>query len=148
MPALSTIGYQRASWEGFLGALRSADVRMVLDVRDAPFSQRPEFRKRALARALGAAGVSYLHLGGLGNPKSGRDAARAGRAREYVAIYHDRLASAIGRRDLARATALAGAARCCLLCYEADPQSCHRAIAAPRIAAPLGLAVVHLAVGA
>ena len=146
MPALCTIGYQRASLAAFLACLRAADVEVVLDVRDAPTSRRPEFRKRALARALAAAGISYLHLGGLGNPKAGRDAARAGRLLEYQAIYLDRLAGDIGRRDLARATTLAGSARACLLCYEADARLCHRSLVAPRIAAALGLAVMDLAV--
>ena len=147
MPALCTIGYQQASLSGFLVALRAACVKVVLDVRDVPNSRRPEFRKRALGRALGEAGISYLHLAGLGNPPSGRNAARAARIQDYHAIYLARLADDVGQRHLARATAVAGSARSCLLCYEADWHHCHRSLVAPRIAGALGLAIVHLTVG-
>jgi uncharacterized protein (DUF488 family) len=56
----------------------ATSVRLLIDVRELPTSRRKGFAKSALSSALAAADIGYLHLKGLGDPKPGRDAARAG----------------------------------------------------------------------
>ena len=72
--SLCTIGYERASLAGFIAALKGAGVATLIDVRDQPWSQRPEFRRDDLRQALLAAGLGYVHIRALGNPKEGREA--------------------------------------------------------------------------
>ena len=74
MTRLYTIGYQGASIDGLIAALKTAGVETLIDVRAVPASRRPEFSKRNLTASLEAAGLTYVHLVGLGNPKEGRDA--------------------------------------------------------------------------
>lgn len=132
--ALFTIGYQDADPAALIAALQRAGVTLLLDIRDAPVSRKPGFSKRALAEATQAAGIGYRHLRGLGNPKPGRDAARAGDLAAYHRIFAAQLDSAAGRAELATAAALAAAQPACLLCFERDPAHCHRAIVAARLA--------------
>ncbi len=142
-----TIGYQGAGLDAFIAALREAGVATLIDVREAPWSRRPEFTRRALESTLGEHGIGYVHLKGLGNPKPGRDAARAGDLDAYHAIFGAQLETEAARRDLETAATLARNKRVCLMCTERDPLRCHRLIVADRLAAT-GLSVRHLTVEA
>ena len=141
-----TIGYQGAGIEAFVATLRTAGVATLIDVRDAPWSRRPEYAKRALAEALEAGGIQYLHLKGLGNPKPGRDAARAGDMATFHAIFHAQMEPEAARGNLATAGDLAASGAICLMCYERDAAHCHRSIVAERLSEATGLAVRHLMV--
>ncbi len=145
MTHLYTIGYQGASIEGFIAALKAAGVETLIDVRAVPASRRREFSKRNLAASLEAAGLTYVHLVGLGNPKEGRNAAKAGRLDDYKRIYAAHLGSEAARQALARAAEIAAASPSCLMCLEADPAHCHRTMAAARLAADAGFEVEDLA---
>jgi uncharacterized protein (DUF488 family) len=92
-------------------------------------------------------GISYVHLQGLGTPKPGRDAVRAGHPQIMEAIFREHMTSGHAQADLGRATALACETRLCLLCFERDPACCHRRIVAEMIAAATGHRIVHLAHG-
>lgn len=124
--ALFTIGYERASLAGFVAALKAMGVATLVDVRDQPWSQRPEFRRDALRRSLLDSGIGYVHIRALGNPKEGRDAAKAGDLESYRRHMDARLASAEGQKGLAKAADLAREGPICLMCYERDPAQCHR----------------------
>jgi uncharacterized protein (DUF488 family) len=64
--------------EELIDELTELGVRVLVDVRLNPLSHKPGLSKRRLAEAVEAAGMSYLHLRELGNPKDNRDAFRAG----------------------------------------------------------------------
>jgi len=141
---LCTIGYEGATLDGFLSALRRARVALVVDVRAVAVSRRKGFSKTALALALQDVGIGYLHLRDLGDPKPGREAARAGRMGEFRTIYAAHLRSAVAQTALAEAAVVAQQSVVCLLCYEAASVGCHRAIVAASIARKTGLGVQHL----
>lgn len=141
---LRTIGYEGATVEGFLAALTRAHVSVLLDIRAVAVSRRPGFSKTALREALAGAGIDYLHLRDLGDPKPGREAARAGRLAEFERIYRKHLASPLAMEALAEAEKLVARQAACLLCYEAEPNGCHRSIVAGALAGKTGLAVQHL----
>jgi len=145
---LFTIGYEGAAMADFLATLAAAGVDHLIDVRDAPVSRRKGFSKNALAEALAEAGIGYTHLKGLGNPKAGREAARAGDHARYRAILHARLATSEGEVALARAAALARIQTACLMCYERDPAHCHRMIVAHHLIDMTGQTGRHLRVRA
>ena len=141
---LYTIGYERAALTDVLCTLQRARVAVLIDVRQVAWSRRREFSTQPLAEALARRGIAYRHLPGLGNPKPGRDAARAGDGARYQAIYAAQLASADGQADLARAVVLAAEAPVCLMCYERDPARCHRSIVAARVAEAASLRIEAL----
>jgi uncharacterized protein (DUF488 family) len=86
-----TIGHSTRSVEEFVGLLRAADVRLVVDVRTMPRSRRmPQFNADGLPIALADVGIDYEHvhaLGGLRSPS--RDLVnRRRRARATEPIPH------------------------------------------------------------
>src|SRR5512142_902011 len=74
-----TIGYEQTPAKAVLDELEHAGVKLLVDVRAVASSRRPGFSKSQLAAGLDERGISYLHLRGLGTPKEGRAAARAGK---------------------------------------------------------------------
>ncbi len=144
LPELLTIGYEGCTIQGVLGALTEAKVGLLIDVRAMPRSRKPGFSKRQLAAGLDEKGIPYVHLVGLGTPKAGRDAVRAGHPEIMEAIFREHMTSDRAQADLAQAKALAGEKRVCLLCFEQDPACCHRHIVAEMIARETGQRMVHL----
>ena len=141
---LFTVGYEGSRLTDIVAALRDAGVTTLVDVREAPWSRRPEFAKRALGEAMAAAGIGYLHLKALGTPKAGRDAARAGDTASFHAIFDAQLTTDAAQAQLEEVAALVATERPCLMCYERDPNRCHRSIVAARLSATTTLAVRHL----
>jgi len=144
MPCLATIGYERATQDAVIGALKAAGVAVLIDVRAVAASRRAGFSKTVLAASLAEAGIDYVHLRQLGTPKSGREAARDGRIAEMHAIFEAHLAEPAAQLELARAVEIAADRPAALLCYEADAEGCHRKIVAERICAALGCATADL----
>jgi uncharacterized protein (DUF488 family) len=122
-----TIGYEKAAQSDVIAALERAGIRTVLDVRDRPQSRRAGFSKTSLAASLQAAGIGYVHLKPLGTPKEGRLAHHSGDQATFWRIVDEQLATGPAVEALQEVAARATAERCCLLCYEADWQQCHRA---------------------
>ena len=144
MPDLATIGYENATLPEVIGKLRAAGVEVLIDVRAVAASRRAGFSKTLLSNGLAEAGIEYVHLRGLGTPKAGREAARAGRIAEMHAIYEEQLKTPEAEHDLARAAAIAAEKPAALLCLEADAAGCHRRIVAERLRDRLGVEVRDL----
>ena len=142
--ALLTIGYEGCTIDSVLGALKAADVGLLIDVRAVPMSRKPGFSKRQLAAGLDEIGIRYLHLQGLGTPKPGRDAARAGHPDRMEVIFREHMRSDRAQAELAQAKMVARENRACLLCFERNHLHCHRHIVAEMIRAETGQAVEHL----
>jgi uncharacterized protein (DUF488 family) len=123
-----TLGYEATTVADFLAVLRRAGVARVIDVRALPLSRRPGFSKTPLRAALAEQGIEYVHLRALGTPAAGREAARKGRHAELQQIYAGQLelpeAIAAGAQMLDLATEAPSA----LLCFERQPEGCHRSL--------------------
>lgn len=143
---ISTIGYEGATIEQFVATLKHASVNLLIDVRDIPLSRKKGFSKNQLAETLQSWGIDYVHLRGLGDPKEGREAARAGNYALFEKIFGKHMRSAVAERDLGTASELVQGARACLMCFEADYEKCHRSIVADHLARLTGLTVTPLAV--
>jgi uncharacterized protein (DUF488 family) len=143
--AIATIGYEKATPDQVIAALKAARIDTLIDIRAVARSRRPGFSKGNLSAAVAAAGLGYLHLKGLGTPAEGREANKAGRMDDFEAIFRAQLATAEAQADLERAAALASSSRICLLCLEGDHRRCHRTIVADLLAERLGTAILHLA---
>ncbi len=120
-----SIGYQGKSVVGIVDALVSARVHTLLDVRAAAWSQRPQFRKTALADALKAAGIDYVHCKAAGNPFRPKQ----GESRDFRTcerLYSRHLEE---NPDIVDALALLVTDQpSALFCYEAHRAECHRGI--------------------
>ncbi len=78
MSVVYTIGYEGTDIDRFVATLKAVGVRRLADVRALALSRKKGFSKRSLAARLKAEGIDHIHLVGLGDPKTGREAARAG----------------------------------------------------------------------
>lgn len=123
-----TIGYEATTQADFLAALKAAGVAQVIDVRALPLSRRPGFSKTPLRHALAEEGIGYVHLRALGTPAEGREAARKGRTVELERIYAGQLALPEALVAAAQLEELVREKPSALLCYEREPQGCHRNI--------------------
>jgi uncharacterized protein (DUF488 family) len=123
-----TIGYEATTMAEFIAALKGAGVERLIDVRALPLSRRPGFSKNILAATLKEAGVEYVHLKNLGTPKPGRDAAKKGDVATLEAVYETQLGLPEAQAEAAKMRALAAEKPSALLCYERNPQHCHRTL--------------------
>ncbi|HSI03027.1 MAG: DUF488 family protein [Myxococcota bacterium] len=139
-----TIGYERATPKTLLEALKGVKVKTLIDVRELPASRRPGFSKKALSLALAAEGIAYEHLRGLGTPKEGREANKRGDMKTFWKIVDEQLATAEAKADFERAKELMAHGTVCLLCLEADHETCHRNRVAEKLRKATAEAVTHL----
>jgi len=142
---LWTIGHSTRSLDEFLALLRAHAITRLVDVRRVPASRRhPHFAAAALARALEAAGVAYVHepdLGGHRKPRA--DSVNAYWREEAFRGYADHLGTPEFGAALERLIAFGAAQRTAFLCAEAVPWRCHRQLIADALVAR-GHAVSHI----
>ncbi len=144
MHLLQTIGYEGSVIEDFIETLRQSGVSLLIDVRDFPGSRKKGFSKTRLALHLADAGIGYRHLKGLGDPKPGRDAARAGKMSEFRHIFSAHMETHSAVSDLSEAVELATTENACLLCFEQNHENCHRSIVAERMVEHAEIHLKHL----
>ncbi len=143
---ITTIGYEGSTIGDFVAALRHASINVLIDVRELPLSRKKGFSKNQLAETLAASGIEYVHLRGLGDPKDGRTAARAGNYHLFEGIFCRHMQTEAALRDITTAADLVSACRACLMCFECDHTKCHRSIVAERLANITQLTVTPLTV--
>jgi uncharacterized protein (DUF488 family) len=137
-----TIGHSNHDWPRFLRLLQAAGVAVVADVRSQPYSRRlPQYNGPDLAQGLQQAGIAYVFLGDLlgGRPADPDLYDAEGRVdyervRKTGAFRHgiERLVRALRQGPVA------------LLCSEADPLDCHRALMIGPALAEEGLEAGHI----
>jgi uncharacterized protein (DUF488 family) len=144
--------------EAFLATLRSADVHLLLDVRQRRGVRGPEYawaNANRLQAALAEAGVEYTHhpelaptteLRRLQYAEDERQGVGKRSRRELAPAYRDRyIAEILDKADLsALASSLPADRAGALFCVERDPEACHRSLIADRLAAHHGVEVSHL----
>ena len=123
-----TIGYEGATVDEVLAALARAGVGQVADVRAIAASRRPGFSKTSLAANLAEAGIGYRHLRALGTPKPGRDAAKKGDRATLERVYAAQLELPEAQAEAAALRAMVEDKPTALLCFERDPEMCHRSM--------------------
>ena len=123
--AVASIGYQHKSVDEFVALLRAHGVTRVVDVRANATSRRADFRRDHLERALAARDIAYEHLPHAGNPFRSTAGARgsfadiAPRYREHLQRHPSVLLDVY---------AVLSRGKSAVMCYEADPASCHRTV--------------------
>lgn len=122
---LYSIGYQGRSIEGLCARLAENSVEVLVDVRERAWSNRPEFRKGALAEGLRRVGIDYIHLRTAGNPFRPRRGIVVPRE-QCLLHYSEYLARS---PDVVSSVAmLSRNSRPALFCYEAAAGECHRGV--------------------
>ena len=122
---LYTVGYIGWRLQDIQAVLESHQASLV-DIRFAPYSRNPAFRKAHLQAQLGA---RYVHAQALGN-------------RNYQGGPVEIVDYQRGRRIIAGLLDQWGAA--ILMCACAEVEECHRKGVGERLSADLGVALAHL----
>jgi len=155
---LVTIGVYGFALEEFLAALRSADVRLLLDVRQRRGVRGPEYawaNSKRLQAALAGAGIAYEHrpelaptteLRRLQYTEDDRQGVGKRSRTKLAPAYRERyIAEILDRADLDDVIdALPEQGAGALFCVEHDPEACHRSLIAERLATEHGIAVEHV----
>lgn len=128
-----TIGYEGTDIDRFIRTLLAAGIEVLADVRAIPLSRKKGFSKNSLKAHLEQAGIVYEPFKELGDPKPGRDAARAGRFDDFRRIYSAHIDSEEANDRVGDLAAIANSKVTCMLCFERDPQTCHRSIVGERL---------------
>ena len=142
---LFTLGYEGLKLERFIEILNENQVDTLVDVRDYPYSRKPGFSQAALNLAVQSNGIRYIHVKALGAPKPIRDAYKQdGDWTRYSIDYKRHLRSLPS--DLNGVMRLAIEKTCCLMCFEADANRCHRSYVAAELAklSNRALRITHL----
>ena len=153
-----TIGVYGWTLDEWLDALRAAEVRHVVDVRQRRGVRGSEYawaNAQRLEAALTGAGVSYEHRKELAPTTELRQLqyheddrvgagkrSRVGLAPEYVERYTREILGQVDLRAIVDALPADGSSA--LMCVERDPEACHRSVVAARLRSEFGLSVTHL----
>jgi uncharacterized protein (DUF488 family) len=137
--AINTIGYQDMSIDEFINILIKNKIETLIDVRNKPLSYKYGFSKFWLAKYLPDFGTDYIGIPNLGIPE----------------IYRNKLSGALlwkKYNEILRsntawvnyAISLLKKKSSVLLCFEANPNNCHRSILAKTLSEMTKLKVIHL----
>ena len=155
---IATIGVYGFDGPAFLDALRAADVRLLLDVRQRRGVRGAQYawaNAKRLQAALAEAGIEYEHRPELAPTTELRrlqyrederqgvgKRSRVALAPEYVERYTREILDGVDLRALLEDLPVDGAVA--LMCVERDPEACHRSLIADRMAGEHGAGVTHL----
>lgn len=143
---LFTIGYEGLDSKQFLAHLNHYKVDVVADVRKLPISRKKGFSKSALTENLHGENIEYLNIRELGAPKEIRDELyTSGDYQRFFQKYQKAIST---KSDQLQSiySLIASGKKVALLCFERDPQKCHRNVVADEVRKldGNGLAVKHI----
>lgn len=144
MNVVFTVGYEGTDIDRFVRTLKAAGVERLADVRAVAASRKAGFSKTKLAARLADEGIEYSHFIALGDPKPGREAARAGDFDLFRSIYGAHIETTPAQESLRELIDFVQDAPTCLLCFERDPETCHRTIVAHEVIEETGFEVFNL----
>ena len=144
MSVVFTVGYEGTDIDRFVRTLKAVGVEKLADVRAVAVSRKAGFSKTKLASRLAEEGIEYSHFIALGDPKPGREAARAGEFDRFRAIYGAHIETSAAQESLRDLVDFVQSAPTCLLCFERDPETCHRTIVAQVVIVETGFEVFNL----
>jgi uncharacterized protein (DUF488 family) len=132
-PRLVSIGYEGRTVEQLVEDLNRERVAVLVDVRLTPLSRKPGLSKRRLAATLADAGIEYVHLKALGNPRHNREPFWQGRVPDGCRFFNELLESPEPQSALTTIAELAADQTVAVLCFERDHDRCHRQVVTSRV---------------
>ena len=142
---LYTIGYEGINQKQFISWLSNHKIDVVADVRNLPLSRKKGFSKTALSNLLEKNKIDYINYRELGAPKELRTFIETKDYKTFFKKYRMIISKNMASVDKILNTINDGK-NVALLCYEKDPESCHRSAVANAIKKrdSNGLKIKHL----
>jgi uncharacterized protein (DUF488 family) len=126
-PTLFTIGYEGKTLEEFINILLIKNVSLLCDVRKNAFSMKYGFSKSTLVNACENAGITYEHFPALGIESIQRNKLET--KEDYKRLfdnYKNTVLVATSEKQKSLLSRIEKTGRAALMCFEADPEMCHR----------------------
>lgn len=124
-----TIGHSTHSQEDFLLLLQKQKVRLLVDIRRYPTSQRQaHFQRSFLQKCVETSGISYTwepDLGGMRTPKLPNSPHTGWQHPAFVG-YAEHMETSVFQDAAHAVKTMAQTKRTVVMCAEAWPHSCHR----------------------
>ena len=139
-----SVGYEGRDLADFVDLLVANQVGTLADVRLNAISRRVGFSKTRLAQALRDAGIEYVHLRCLGNPKENRERFRKGPLEEGIAHFRKVLASPEAEEALIDLGSKASSEVVGVMCFEADHRHCHRDVVVADLLSRVDVEALHV----
>jgi len=143
-PAIYSLGYECLTIDGFLDEVLKTGIKVVIDSRNNPISRKYGFSKSFLANRCSDVGISYYQFSEIGIPSEFRN--QADNKQDLWNFYlkeilprNPELLKLIG--DLCKNNPSV------LICFEKDPNSCHRHILAKELSLMTNLPIIHFMEG-
>jgi uncharacterized protein (DUF488 family) len=127
-----SLGYEGLSIDEFLMKLIEEKVQILVDVRNNPWSMKFGFKKHVLKSFSNRLGIEYLHKPVLGIPGKYRKELKT--KEDYDKLfdeYRKQLPSL--NEEIKTLHYMAKESRIALMCFEKDPNYCHRTIIAEEL---------------
>jgi len=123
---LFTIGYEGKSIESFMNALIQNGVRLICDVRKNPLSRKFGFSKNKLKHISETIGIQYIHVPDLGIDSDKRSSLET--TEDYQCLFKEYKRTLPTHKAILEQvySLLRSNGRITLMCYEQDPEMCHR----------------------
>lgn len=134
-PGLVSVGYEGRTVEDLVEVMVKQRVQIVADVRLTPLSRKPGLSKTRLSAALEQAGIEYVHLRPLGNPRENRAPFWSGAVGTGVRRFQELMQEPTSAACLDDLAELARARRVAVLCFERDHDRCHRQVVTDEVTA-------------
>lgn len=130
---LYTIGYEGLNQRQFMAHLTHHSVDVVADIRKLPVSRKKGFSKSALKEMLNSGDIEYLNFQDLGAPKEIRE--ELYQSGNYDRFFKKYLKNITDKQDLLESIhrLIDQGKNVSLLCFERNPQQCHRKVVAEEI---------------
>lgn len=127
-----TIGHSTHPADEFIALLQASGIQALADIRTIPRSRHnPQFEQEALVAALKQHGITYHYMKGLGGLRHpSKDSPNRGWRNESFRGYADYMQTPEFQDNLEELIALGRKTRTAIMCAEAVPWRCHRALVA------------------
>lgn len=150
-----TIGHGNASADEIVELLHKYDIKELVDVHSAPYSQyNPQFNREIFEKTLQSAGIPYRfageHLGGRPTDptcyKTSQPPTDKLERSDYLKLvdYNEVAKRDFYRKGIERLVQLAHDHRVAIMCSEEDPDHCHRSHLIGHTLADQGIVVRHI----
>lgn len=122
-----TTGYEGLSVDEFLTMLLGEKTQVLADVRERPWSMKYGFTRSTLERLCTNVGIEYISIPALGIPGEFRKELNSWQ--DYKELF-DRFRPVIESKkdELSRLCSITEHKRVAIMCFERDPDYCHRKI--------------------
>jgi len=140
-----TLGHSTLPIDRFTALLRTYGIERLVDIRTVPRSRHnPQFNSIALADALSAEGIDFVHIQALGGlRRAHKDTPNTGWRNDSFRGYADYMQTEPFLRALETLIQLGRSKRSAIMCAEAVPWRCHRSLVADALSVR-GIPVVEI----